>query len=677
MIFGAQYERIPNPRPEEWERDLIRMKEMGLTVARTWLYWRAVQEGPDDWDFSHYDRLLDAAARHGVGVQIQIMLESAPQFLIDRHPEWRYRNAAGERHGFYAFAAQQIGGSPGFDYTHPEARAAAEEYMRRVARRYANHPGLWGYDVWNEFWYTDWLSSDTCQARRVEYLRGKYGVIEALNRAYVTRYTDFGQVTDLRDTRQGHPPSRYTHYMEEMAFHNHMLAELCRWRVDVIRGEDAVHPITGHHGGNPVYYNGWELSRPLDQWGLSRHGDTLDDFLLPMCCGQATAQGKPWWLAENGSGSTWTSVNSRMRSVHFLESTFVMCVMLQAAGMMLWQYRPEIKDAESPNFGIVKLNGEPTCRSRMAADFIRMYRRHEDLFSQAQADPPQVGLVFSPEAFYMDCTVESGLMRDYAGWHAALAQNGCLPAVLRDADLAGAIPPNIRMLILPMQIIEPPGLRDALSDWVRAGGTLVASGQTFLFDHDMYAQREYPGRALFGVNEDETAVYDGDVVCFGAETGRVSLPSGTRRVDCTLDGARPIGAIGGRVAATVRYAGRGKAVWFGCAPGRAHDYARAGGLCSVVSSLLADADCLPGIRSTGTVVTHTLRNGRRTLLFVINMNKTPADAWITFGKEEGDVRIGEMIRNESYGRVSRAHGFPVSLEAEQSGIFLIEEQAPE
>ena len=50
MIFGAQYERIPNPRPEDWDSDCRTMAAMGLEVIRTWLYWRAVNPEPGVWD---------------------------------------------------------------------------------------------------------------------------------------------------------------------------------------------------------------------------------------------------------------------------------------------------------------------------------------------------------------------------------------------------------------------------------------------------------------------------------------------------------------------------------------------------------------------------------------------------------------------------------------------------
>ena len=96
MIIGAQYERIPNPRPEDWEDDFIKMSEIGLSVIRTWMYWRKVNQKPSVWDFSHYDKLFELANKYGIKIQIQLFCEGPPEYLIRKHPEWAYMNEKGE-----------------------------------------------------------------------------------------------------------------------------------------------------------------------------------------------------------------------------------------------------------------------------------------------------------------------------------------------------------------------------------------------------------------------------------------------------------------------------------------------------------------------------------------------------------------------------------------------------
>ena len=42
MLIGTQYYRPPNLRREDWERDLKLIKQHGLTLIRTWVYWSKV-----------------------------------------------------------------------------------------------------------------------------------------------------------------------------------------------------------------------------------------------------------------------------------------------------------------------------------------------------------------------------------------------------------------------------------------------------------------------------------------------------------------------------------------------------------------------------------------------------------------------------------------------------------
>ncbi|HBP38930.1 MAG TPA: hypothetical protein DD640_09375, partial [Clostridiales bacterium] len=416
----------------------------------------------------------------------------------------------------------------------------------------------------------------------------------------------------------------------------------------------------------------WEVCQPLDGWGISLHIGTIASYLLPMGMTQSmTRAGEclmPWWLAENGSGSVWNGLNTNRKSVRFLLSSMVMAIMLETAGVMFWQYRPEIKDAESPSFGLVKLNGDDTERSLAVSAFIAMYRNNQELFAKAAANPSPVGLVYSPAAYRMNRVVDSGLYEDFSGWHAALCQNGCIPDILRDADLPQGIPAHIRLLVLPMEVIELPGLRDTLSLWVENGGILVASGQTFIYDHHLFAQREYPGKELFGVNEDETDAYEGEITCFSQETGWNSLPSGGRRIDCVLCGAKPVGVIGGRPIVTVFAKGRGKSIWFGCAPGRTHDFAKNSGLYAVVSALLADAQVKPSVKATQGVVTHTLINGSQRLTFVVNLTGRDVCTWLTLA-DDVVMHVDELISQQTVYEGLPVSCFPLQLKAEQSCIL--------
>ena len=69
MLFvGTQYYRPPNPREEDWARDLDLVRECGLSVVRCWLYWSRVNPRDGEWVWDDYDRFLEMAAERGLKV---------------------------------------------------------------------------------------------------------------------------------------------------------------------------------------------------------------------------------------------------------------------------------------------------------------------------------------------------------------------------------------------------------------------------------------------------------------------------------------------------------------------------------------------------------------------------------------------------------------------------------
>ena len=555
MIFGVQYERFPNPRSEDWAADMKKIRSMGFKLIRVWLYWRKINPAEGIWDFSHYDRIFEIAQDCGLQIQIQLFIEAPPEFLVRDHPEWRYRNLDGDFEKIIRRSAQQIGGDQGFDYSNPEPRSRAEEYIRHVADRYGKHPALYGYDLWNELWMSQWLDSDWIVPERVTFLKNKYGSLEALNHAYMETFKTFEEVTDPRVPgyfgTKAVVTETYIDNMDALEFENYLGAKMLRWRAETLRSIDHAHPVMGHIGGAGAEHllakNSWEICKMLDVWGVSEHIDQLDGFLLSMQGCRDTAGSKPWWLAENGSGSIWTGLNSSMRSPEFLVSTIAMASMLNAQGIVFWQYRPEISGKESPNFGLVRLNGQDSPRSLEVARIIKVLEKHGDLLDSLIYEDPHAAIVYSPLGGLMERVEASGLYKEFTGWYAAFAQNGCLPHIIRDTDLIGGVPDSIRLMIMPMEVIEWPGIRESLLDWVTKGGILVASGYTFLYDRDMVAQKEYPGTDLFGVNEFETDKYAGNVTLFGGMFDQIKITSGGRKISrrnrkrtcCDRDGSRP------------------------------------------------------------------------------------------------------------------------------------------
>ena len=179
VFIGTQYYRPPNPHQQDWDRDLARIRQTGIPVIRTWVYWARVNPRPGQWDFSEYDRLFDLAEKHGLKVLVQLMADVAPYWFQERHYDTLHVGKDGRPIEFYSSGMVSIGGYPGPCFHHEPARRAGEEFMRRTAEHFSGRRNLLGYDVWNEVEIQECFCP-AIQNRYREYLKERYGSIEGL-----------------------------------------------------------------------------------------------------------------------------------------------------------------------------------------------------------------------------------------------------------------------------------------------------------------------------------------------------------------------------------------------------------------------------------------------------------------------------------------------------------------
>jgi beta-galactosidase len=92
---GSQYFRAPTPEAAEWERDIRQAKEYGLDWMRFRLMWSWYSRGGGQYDFSSLHRLMGICADHEMKALMLVNLESAPAWLVKKHPEAIYEDAHG------------------------------------------------------------------------------------------------------------------------------------------------------------------------------------------------------------------------------------------------------------------------------------------------------------------------------------------------------------------------------------------------------------------------------------------------------------------------------------------------------------------------------------------------------------------------------------------------------
>ncbi|RLF39598.1 MAG: hypothetical protein DRN21_03380 [Thermoplasmata archaeon] len=683
MILGTQYYRPPNPRREDWERDLDMIRAHGIELIRTWMYWSRVNPREGVWTWEEYDHLLNLAAERGLKVLIQLMCDAPPYWFEQKHPETRYLDVNGQPVAFSAKSSQAVGGAPGPCFHHPTARTAAEEFMRRTAKRYLDAPALHAYDLWNEIWMHECFCEFT-QAQFRQFLSQKYGDIKNLNTAWQRSYASFEEV---RLPREG----VYADMIDRYEFEQWSKRELMRWRYQTVRAVDRKHLLVSHYGGHCSLFSPgddpWLFAEPIDGWGTSSYDTTLPQAALTFHATACASRGKPWWLSEQTGGRTWSHVGDRLCSDAFLRSFHVLAMSYGAEVSIYWQWRPEIFGQESPHFGLTSLSGEPTSRTEMLRQFAGMLQRHKGLFTAMQFSRPQVGILWEPRAIayeHINQSPERYFRDNFVGWYRAVLRSNVSLEIFNSRIVAEeGIPDYVRLLIAPMQIFDRKGLTPKLEAWVKAGGVLVAGPWYGMYDEYTYANPQVPPTDLFGIRQGELYYLDNPRVELIQSPGPapwvVSHPTGLtlgflpgqKFIESLLvEDAEIMGVVDENIVMTSRTVGKGKGLYVGTFLGNVYDHSLSPQLGGFVKWLCEGSGVQAEVGATeGCLIRTAMSQGSR-IVFLTNPSENSVTTWLTFAKDEGG-KLVDLLTGEVVAEIRKGKPVPVSIEAEDSRVFKV------
>ncbi|WP_333834862.1 beta-galactosidase [Rubrimonas sp.] len=526
--FGAVYFRKSNPPRDDWARDYAQAAADGLNVFRHWFMWSAIERAPGRYDWSDYDRQLDLAAEHGIGTIIAELIHAAPDWGLRRFADGRVLRADGRPlpsiMGVSAatggFAANG-GGAGTLTLNCPAVREAAGAFLTALAERYRGHPGLIGYDVWNECNYAPNVDFNphTKGAFR-HWLREKYGDLDALAVAW-NRYS-YAEWEDVEPPSQTAP---YPECIDWTDFKRDNFYGQMQWRIDTIRAVDSDALIAAHGVAGAITdmaargCDDWLAASKVQLYGYTwiqaRKGAQPWRNIFGADLVRGASRGKPFWHAERQGGPLWMQPqvlgrdkeDGRVAEPEDLRLWCLTSFAGGAKGMMNLRFRPLLDGPLFGAFGSYGLDGAPTPRSEMAAAIARWANDPEQagLFA---VNPVRgdVGLVVCPETQTFDRLLShEGGFDTYAasmwGAYRGFLDNGAQPDWVHIDDIA-----DYAALYFPYPIMLPERRAKALADWVEAGGALICEACPGYFGDRGRVWQTQPGAGLdrlFGARETE------------------------------------------------------------------------------------------------------------------------------------------------------------------------------
>lgn len=487
--YGAVYFRKSNPPREDWERDYHTAAADGMNIFRHWFLWSAIEVAPGEYDWSEYDRQMDLAAANGIKTIIAEMITAAPEWAFRQYAHARLETRDGRKVESGMSGSCVTGGFPGLCLDNADYKGAAERFLRALISRYKGHPGLGGYDIWNECGY----GHDTCycpataEAFRA-WLKAKYGDVRALGEAWFRH--SFSSWEDVTPPRSLGP---YPHSLDWLQFRIDNAYRAMRWRADLIRSIDPQAAITAHGVAGSLTSmasrgtDDWLAAAEVESygytWGSSRHGDEPWKQMHAVDMVRAATRGKPFWHAEAYAGPLWMQSNvlgkprdeGRIASPEDVRYWDMVSFMCGATGLLYLRWRPLLDGPLFGAFGPYGLDGSRTPRSEMASKVGRWAQAPEQAaLWRSRPVRGDIGIVYAPEAqlfTYAQQSEAAFYAQSMTGAYQGFFDNNIQAdwVHLDDIDAYTA-------LYLPYPVMLTQESADRLKAWVAAGGTLISEG---------------------------------------------------------------------------------------------------------------------------------------------------------------------------------------------------------
>ncbi|MDR5758919.1 beta-galactosidase [Caballeronia sp. LZ035] len=269
MRLGVCY--YPEHWPETmWEDDARRMKALGIEQVRIAEFaWSRMEPSPGEYDWGWLDRAIDVLGAAGLKVVMCTPTATPPKWLIDRHPDVLPVGADGRPRAF--------GSRRHYDFSSPSYFEASRAICTAVAKRYGQHPSVAFWQTDNEYGCHNTVVSYSPAAvqRFRQWLKARYGTVDALNRAWGTvfwsmEYRSFDEIdAPVATVTEAHP----SHRLDYQRFASDEVARYNRMQVEIIRA---------HSPGRPVAHNFMQLFTEFDHYDVAADLDiaTWDSYPL-------------------------------------------------------------------------------------------------------------------------------------------------------------------------------------------------------------------------------------------------------------------------------------------------------------------------------------------------------------------------------------------------------------
>ena len=700
-------ERNARSKKEIWRKDVQQIKSLGFNTLRAWIDWASGEPEEGKYNFETLDVLLELAQEEGLKLVLQVYMDSAPQWIGEKHPDSLFVSSNGQ--------AIKPETSPGYCRDHPGVRSADVAFYAALAERARRSPAFIGWDLWSEPHVINWANPtwipnpEFCfcpnTLRRYRgWLQKKYTTIDRLNESWYRRFTSWESVEPSRMSTI----LSYTDYIDWKSFIVTKLGEDLRDRYMAVKQVAPATIVTSHAAGvglfaSPHHWEGqaddWTMAKQVDFYGTSfypKHSAFVDRdvtwraALLDFTRSFAYDEGRPgFWVGELQAGFGTISVNvSPTVTANDLEIWTWSALARAAKGINYYAWYPMSSGYESGGFGLNNLDGTITERARAAGSIARVIDANQSLFLGARPPRAEVAVVYNPLAHFVGGRQRAAayggpqgevvsIERDsLLGVHRALFPKNVPLDFVHINHLSVEKLRQYKLVIFPYPLMLPEASAAVLKAYVEGGGALVAEARLAWNNEKGFASERIPGLGLWEVmGARETAIetapggrtsirWTSDVLP-GFAAGSV-LPA--RWYKETLEPTSATSRVvaqyeDGAAAAVTSTFGKGKTLMLGSYVSASAQSTPTPEAERFFAALLGWANISVPVTSTGSPVEvrHT-ESERDAVLFVFNHGKGTAQSEVSLARDRGDYVVTDVVRGGTIPSRRFSSGIAVRLD---------------
>lgn len=646
---------------ERWVEDIRLMKEAGFTVARVAEFaWSTLEPAEGRFELDWLIKACELLYQNGLAVVIGTPTAAPPAWLTSKYPETLAVGEDGRpvQHGNRVHYCVNSG------TYHRKAEAVASAMARRLGRL----PGVVGWQIDNEF--SRVCHCDHCRAAFQEFLRRRFGSLDALNQRWSTAYwsQSYTDWTQIPLPRGPHNPGLM---LEFKRFHTDSYRRFQKLQIDALRphlspGQFITHNCMNWFGGFDHYLLNEDLD--LASWDFYV-GSGHHDYLASGAAHDLVRgyKRRNFWVMETQPGSVnWARVNNYLNRGETRALAW-QAVAHGADAVLYWQWRSAPGGQEQYHGSLIGADGKPRPVYGEVAEIGREFKAAGEAVAGTS---PAAGaaLVNSYEARWsiewQRHHQDFDYVRHLGHYYRPLARRN----IRADIIPIGADLGRYRLVVIPSLVIMTEKDAAALREFVHGGGVLVITVRCGMKDeyNALHPSRQ-PGplAELAGVEVEEYFALD--------EPVPVEAPNGARLGQSRLwaEALAPVaeevetlarfgpcnGWLDGRTAVAMRRVGRGIVYYVGA---YLDDEAQDG----LLERVTAAAGLRPALEApAGLEVTARHGNGRD-LYFLINHERAPQTVVLPWRGRE--LLTGRMV---APGDTLALEGYGVAAVAVEEGCF--------